>query len=319
MTIEENAIAILAKWYAGLELFQDKLPSKGTISAALHVLQRLRSSYELGIACHVAEGEAQITGLSPKSLKKVLAEFGETRKLSSIAGRSNRGARGDIAKLLESMRPLGLDKKSQAARNDVLTAMQRYIVTDYVALYFKVKRVKASFDPSSATSRFIASILENARSNGKAGPVAEHLVGAKLTLRFPHETIRNKPTSTSDTQLGYDGDFEIGSTAFHVTISPMPELFEKLKDNLARGKRIYLLVPEAQVVGTRQNADLLAQNKIAVESIESFVATNIDELATFDAGQLNSGLRRLIEAYNERVDAVEHDKSLLIEIPPNLA
>jgi hypothetical protein len=52
--------------------------------------------------------------------------------------------------------------------------------------------------------------------------------------------------------------------------------------------------------------------------MESFIATNIDELSEFDGEKLVSGLRRLLETYNRRVDEVELDKSLLIEIPRNL-
>ena len=196
--------------------------------------------------------------------------------------------------------------------------MQRRIVTEYVSRFFSVKRVKVTFDINDATWKFIHSILENARQSGKGGPVAEYLVGAKLSLRFPGKDIRNKRFSESDAQSGYHGDFEIGSTVFHVTVAPMPELFEKCKGNLERGLRVYLLVPDAVVIGTRQNTVLVAGGRIAVESIESFVATNVDELCEFDGDRLKSGFRRLLEAYNTRVDEVELDKSMLIDIPANL-
>jgi hypothetical protein len=58
--------------------------------------------------------------------------------------------------------------------------------------------------------------------------------------------------------------------------------------------------------------------KIAVESIESFVSQNIEEISVFSKSQLTSGFRNLIKTYNERVDASEIDKSFLIEIPDNL-
>jgi hypothetical protein len=318
MSLESDAIRLVDEWYASPDRYQDKLPSKGSIIAALHVLNRLRTTFDLNISAHVAGGEAQITGLSAGAQKKVLAEFGESRVLSAIGGRSNRGARGDVAKLLGAMRPLHLESVAEPERNEVLKAMQRHLVTNYVGLYFAVKRVKATFDLNTSTWRSVHTILANAKVNGKAGPVAEHLVGAKLALRFPHREIRNKPFSTSDVQAGFSGDFEIGNTAFHVTVAPMPELLEKCKANLERGLRVYLVVPDAQVVGTRQNVELVAAGRIAVESIESFVATNIDELSEFDGDKLKSGFRRLLETYNARADAVELDKSLLIDIPPNL-
>jgi hypothetical protein len=318
MQLDPEAIRIIDLWYADLDIYQDRLPAKGSIAAALHVLDRLQSNYTLDTAAHVAGGEAQITGLSAATIKRILARFGEARPLSAVGGRSNRGARGDVAKLLGAMRTLNLGLLPEARRDEVLTSMQRHLVVEYVPRFFAIKRVRATFDQNAATGYFIATILDNARATGKAGPVAEHLVGAKLALRFPDKEIRNKRFSTSDSQSGFSGDFEIGNTVFHVTVAPMPELLEKCKGNLEQGLRVYLLVPESHVVGARQNVNLLAAGRIAVEAIESFVGTNVDELSEFDGDRLKSGFRCLLEKYNSRVEAVELDRSLLIEIPPNL-
>lgn len=319
MGLIEEAIGVVDGWYRSLETYEDQLPAKGSIAAALHILNRLRGNYDLDIASHVSGGEAQIMGLSGAAVKRVLQEFGETRPLSSIGGRSNRGARGDIARLLHAMRGLSLDRMPAQDRECVLREMQRHVVETYVPLYFAAKRVKALFDPNASMVQCIEAILENARQNNKAGAVAEYLVGAKLALRFPNKTIRNKRFSVSDAQSGFAGDFEVGTTAFHVTVAPAPELYERLRSNLESGLRVYLLVAKSQVVGVEQNAAAaVGPGKITIASIESFVATNIDELAEFDGRKLKSGLRRLLETYNKRVDEVELDKSLLIDIPPNL-
>lgn len=318
MPTNADAIRVVDEWYSSLDLYQDKLPAKGSITAALHVLGRLRDRFDLRISSHVSGKEAQIAGLSSANIRRVLSEFGETRALSSVAGRSNRGARGDVAKLLDSMQGLDLDRLRSSRRASVLKAMQKRLVVEYVPRIFAVKRVKATFESNAASCRFIGSILENAKASGKAGPVAEYLVGAKLALRFPGKEIRNKRFSTSDAQRGFPADFQVGSTAFHVTVAPLPELLEKCRTNLERGLRVYLVVPDAQVVGTRQNAEMIAPGRISVRSIESFVATNVDEISDFDSENLRAGLRQLLETYNERVDAVELDKSLLIDIPPNL-
>jgi hypothetical protein len=216
------------------------------------------------------------------------------------------------------MKPLDLGAEPEVDRVRVLKALQQHIVREYVPLYFSVKRVRAVFDINDPTWKFIHSILESARESGKGGPVAEYLVGAKLSLRFPEKEIRNKRSSESDVQGGYYGDFEVGNTVFHVTVAPMAELYDKCRDNIERGLRVYLLVPNAMLAGTRQNTALVAGDRIAVESIESFVATNVDELCEFDGNRLKSGFSRLLEAYNARVDAVELDKSMLIDIPANL-
>ncbi|MGD0769404.1 MAG: DUF4928 family protein [Tepidisphaeraceae bacterium] len=318
MPVEEDAIRIVDDWYTSLDLYRDDLPSKGSIAAALQVLNLLRSNYDLDVSAHVARGEAQITGLSAGAIKKILAEFGESRRMSVVGGRTNRGARGAVAKLLGAMKPLHLEQLQEAHRVTVLRAMQKRLVAEYVPRFFAVKRVKAVFDYNEATWRFVQNILENAKASGKAGAVAEYLVGAKLAILFPNKQIRNKRFSIADEQTGFPGDFEVGNTVFHVTVAPMPDLLDKCKGNLERGLRVYLLVLEAQVVGTRQNMEMVASGRTTVQSIESFVATNIDELTEFGGDKLKGGLRRLLEKYNERVGLLLEDKSMLIEIPSNL-
>jgi hypothetical protein len=215
------------------------------------------------------------------------------------------------------MKPLSLEALSDEERAVLLESMQRHIVETFVPLYFEAKRVKASFDPSAPTSRFVGSLLADARQSGKGGAVAEHLVGAKLSLLYPGQ-VRKKPANESDEQQGFHGDFELGTTVFHVTVAPMSELFEKCRSNIEDGFRVYLLVPESQLAGSKQLADTQCLGRVSVNSIETFVATNIDEMTDFDGGKLVSGIRKLLDEYNARVAEVEIDKSLLIEIPLNL-
>jgi len=247
-----------------------------------------------------------------------MAGFGETRKLSKLAGRTNRASPAVVKSLLTDMRELKLSSVDWDERSRILRAMQSHIVVKYIAAYHKLQKVKAVYDPSAPTSRFIANIIENASKSGKAGPVAEHLVAAKLQLRFPTIQIRQKSSSEGDTQGGFSSDVEIGDTTFHVTTAPMPELYDKITEVLASGMRVYLLVPASIVIGTRQNAEAKAEKKVAVEAIESFVATNIDEISEFKSMRLKDYLKRLVEVYNQRIVTNESDQSLLIELPANL-
>lgn len=184
--------------------------------------------------------------------------------------------------------------------------------------YHNRKRLEVIFDAGRTTWSFVHDLLTEAHAVGKAGPVAQYLVGAKLQLRFPDMPISNERYAAADQQSGRLGDFEIRDTAFHVTVSPMPSLYAKCRRNIDGGSRVFLLVPDSYVVGARQNAEAVAAGKVAVESIESFIANNIEELSLFSKEGLLSGFRRLLETYNHRVDQIEMDKSLLIEIPPNL-
>ncbi len=178
--------------------------------------------------------------------------------------------------------------------------------------------IQIKFYPERTTWPFIHGLLSAARETGKEGPVAQHLIGAKLELRFPNIVVSNESYSTADDQLGRKGDFSLGDTVFHVTVAPMPALYDKCRSNVNEGYRVYILVPDRCLAATRQNTELTTPGQIAVESIESFVSQNIEELSLFQKDKLITGLCNLLHTYNRRVDASEIDKSLLIEIPQNL-
>jgi hypothetical protein len=180
------------------------------------------------------------------------------------------------------------------------------------------QHIKFVYEVKNTTRQCVKDILAVARQTAKEGPVAQYLIGAKLQLRFPNKQIENKSYSTADEQQNRPGDFFVGTTAFHVTIAPMPAVFEKCQRNSENGLRPFLLVPEGLLQGARQNAGLKPSVPIEVESIESFVAQNIFELSEFSSDLLPAQFRRLLEVYNERVNAVEIDKSMLIETPANL-
>ncbi len=219
--------------------------------------------------------------------------------------------------MLESLKKANLEKLVPDKRKEILNEMQRFLVKKVVEFHNR-ERIKIVYDPSKSTWQNIQGLLSASRETGKEGPVAQHLVGAKLQLRFPDIAVGNESYSTADDQLSRPGDFYIGDTAFHVTVAPMIGVYEKCKVNLENGYRVFLLVPERAVTGARQNAELMDPGRIAVESIESFVGQNIEELSYFSRDKLTNGFRRLLETYNARVASAETDKSMLVEIPRNL-
>jgi hypothetical protein len=223
-----------------------------------------------------------------------------------------------MKRLLTKMKVLNLDALPGDERNQVLQAMQAHIVANFVSAIFQVKQVKARYSPTASTFRLIEAIIENARKSGKAGPVCEYLVGAKLDLKYPRQ-IRNKRYEVADAPGGYEGDFQYGNTVFHVTISPTTRLYEKAQVNTQRGYRVLLVVPNDLLAGVMQLAAPLADSGVGADSVELFVGRNLDEMAEFAGGEkLKSGFRRLLDRYNERVAEVDPDKSMLIEIPPNI-
>lgn len=303
-------------WFAGLKKYSG-FPAKGTISGALVILDRLKKEFTLDINAHTAKGGSQISGASGDAVRRILAEFGETRPFVSEGGRTNRGLRGDIRGMLEALEASNLKSLPQGSRAKALEEFQKILVKK-VQDFHNQQRLKIPYDSAKTTWQAIFDLLQTARETNKEGPVAQYLIGAKLQIRFPDHKIENQSYSTADQQLNRPGDFLVGNTAFHVTVAPMPAVFDKCKTNVKDGLRVYLLVPARSAVGAKQIADQTIPGQISVEAIESFVAQNIDELSEFSKAHVASEFRRLLETYNSRVDAVEIDKSMMIEMPKPL-
>ncbi|HEX7447047.1 MAG TPA: DUF4928 family protein [Pirellulales bacterium] len=319
MAINDKAMTEFQKWYDSLPRPRatGSAPAKGSIAIGLVLLERLKTSFDLSLESHLAPGGAQIQGASGVAVKAILAAFGETRRFVGEGGRTNRGTPAVAQSLLQAMAAADLAELSGTERAEVLSYLQGILV-QRVREFHSRERLKPVFDRAKTTRQFMSELLAIADETGKRGPVAQYLVGAKLQLRFPSVDIRNESYSAADDPSGQPGDFVVADTIFHVTVAPTPGHFEKCKRNLDDGLRVFLLVPDSVLEGARQNANLAAPGRIAVESIESFVGQNVDELANFSQNRLVRGLRALIEAYNARVDAVEIDKSMLVEIPRNL-
>ncbi len=316
--IKKKTLKDFENWYQNLPVYSGSGgPAKGTVAGALVVLERLKTNFNLDIDAHTSKGGTQIKGTSGGAVKTILEEFGETRPFVSEGGRTNRGLRGDIVKLLDTLDKTKTGDLPINERNEILEDCQSYLV-EKVKDFHGRQRLKFSYDSSRTTWQLIRDILDVAAHSGKEGPVAQYLVGAKLRLRFPNVEIRNESFSTSDDQKGKHGDFLIEDTVFHVTISPMSRVYEKCQENLNEGLRAFLLVPNRRLEGAPQNVEATIPGKVTVESVESFVSQNIEELSTFSQNRLQHGFLKLLETYNLRVSDVEYDKSMLIEIPINL-
>lgn len=318
MSIQERAARAFDEWYRSLPSYATSGgPARGTIGAALVVLDRLKESCELDLSAHRAPGGSQIQGASGSAVRAILARYGEARVFLSEGGRTNRGAPADIGRLLDSLQRVGLAALAEDERTSVLENLQRYLV-ERVREFHARERLTFVFDASKSAWQTISEILARAKEAGKEGPVAQYLVGAKLQLRYPEVPVPNFSYSTSDHQQGRPGDFHLEDTAFHVTVSPVGAVFERCRINLNNGLRAYLLVPDRVIAGTRQNAEAIAPGSIFVDSIEAFVGGNVDEMSVFNRKNVVSQFRQLIEIYNSRVDEIESDKSMMIEVPAAL-
>lgn len=98
----------------------------------------------------------------------------------------------------------------------------------------------------------------------------------------------------------------------------MQGVFGKCLENLKDGLKAFLLIPDGKLAAARQIADEVSKNQISVESLESFISQNIEEISEFENNKLTDNFTELILLYNERVNNAEIDKSLMIELPSNL-
>ena len=308
-------------WYRRVPSQRRGFPPKGTIGGALVVLERLRDTPDLEIRIHTAPGGSQVAGVSGGAVRLILSRYGETRRFSSEGGRTNLGLRGSIEQLLEALTDSGFSELDYRSRASAIDEMQAFLVQEvrrWQCTQPLAPRLAPKYVPSRPIWYFVSDLLEVAHDRGADGPVAEYLVGAKLQLRFPEHEVRNTSYSTADAQPGVFGDFDVGDTVFHVTVSPMPALYEKCVDNLNDGKMVYIVTLFSLVQATVMAANRHEPGRIAVTSVEGFVSQNLDEMSEFTIEQSKSQLKNLLETYNNRVSAVETDKSLLIKLPSNL-
>ncbi len=151
MDLKEKALEAFKEWFSKLRIHKASGgPAKGTISAGLVVLERLKTDFNLELQAHRAPGGSQIKGAGGQPLKKILARFGETRPFTAEGGRTNRGGPGEISAMLDTLKSLRLDKIDESARNDTLDELQRFLI-DRVVDYHSRQRIKFIFDPTKTT------------------------------------------------------------------------------------------------------------------------------------------------------------------------
>ena len=305
---------IIEDWW---EAFPVRSRTRGNIAGGLVILENLRANFDLDINTHKAPGSDQLRNASRSTVQRVLLRYGEERVLLKEGGGTNRGLMKNLSPLLDALGNAGIQDLPRGDRDQALGIMQEFLTQKAIE---KFNAAKLSFDyQRETTSReIVRKILQSARERNKAGEVAEYLVGAKLSLRFPTYEIRNSAASAADEQSDESGDFQINDCIFHVTVAPNIGHYEKCERNLANGLRVYLLVPDDILAGTRQNVEITMTNRISVEAIESFVSQNIEEMSDFSGKQVPLHLRRLLETYNKRISEVETDLSLQIEIPESM-
>lgn len=311
----DEVLSALRQWFDCHRPSPGVEPKTYVICASLAVLERMRSTFPLRREDYVTPGNQVKT--SGSLIQSILERCGEERRFTSEGGRTTRATVPAAEGLVAELNELAvLARLSDQDRGKLIDYLHAWLV-ERVRDYLDQRAIEVELDLSKPSPQIVADILQAAGS--KAGAVAQHLVGAKLAVRYPDLEIENFSYTTADQQLGRPGDFEVGDTAFHVTVSPMPPVLQKCEANLRNGYRSILLVIDSRVQAASQMAEAIhVQNRVGILAVESFVGQNIEEIGEFGKVGLAEGFRKLLETYNERVEEVETDRSLLIRLPENL-
>lgn len=317
--LEHCLVAAVCEWYEaerGRRQF-----ALGIANAGLVVLEHLRGVAPLGEAVVLTPSRGQVRGLSGGRVQKIVARYaGMPRRMGTEAGRTSRGTPAAAMRLVEKINQcLSGREVSEQEKSAAIDAAQAWIVRNVHELSWQRDRLQPTIDANRSPEHNVEVILASARERGQAGAVAQHLVGAKLALRFPDARVWNFSHSAADKPSDRPGDFLVGDTVFHVTVAPSANLFAKSRGNLREHYRVVVLVPADRLDAARQLAEIEGiLERVAIRCIEHFVGQNLDEMATFSRTGFSKGLRALIEEYNRRVEEAETDRSLLIEVPSNL-
>ena len=317
MTPAELALETAMDWYEGKRSKSGNV-NTNVMCVGLAIAELMKNDFPLTADIVKTDEGSQVRGLSGSMVSRVLKEYGEEQEFTSEGGRTSRGSlpmAQEFAALLNGLFDGGLSGED---RLEVARTLQGYFVRRIQADYFAKQRMKVDIDPRKPVSAIVADILQAARnrSDQPTGTVAQHLVGAKLELRFPHAEVGRDKANAADQQTNRQGDFQLGTTAFHVTMSPMPKLVARAQENIREGYRPVMLVPNDKVqfaTGLFESEGL--SQRVGVQSIESFVGTNIEEMGGFASDDIRTGIAHLIRRYNERIYVCETDKSLMVVEP----
>jgi hypothetical protein len=307
----------IERWLKEIDNFNPYFYSQEIIGNVLVLLERLKKHFDLNPLYHLTAKKTSIKRATSEAVSRILKQFGESRPFADYGCKVDYDITIEIQMFIELLKSLNIEDFEQEARNLLLMDLQLILVNG-IKEFHNSQRINFLFDQKISTRINVQNLLDAAAKDNKAGPVAQHLVGAKLQLRFPEIQISNESTFTADKPTKRQGDFIVGDTVFHVTVSPLISVYQKCKENLDDGLKVYLLVRESRLASARENAYEFAQGRISVQSIETFVSQNIDEISHFENKNLELSFSSLITLYNKRVDASETDKSLMIELPSNL-
>jgi hypothetical protein len=303
-----EVVEVVALWLKSRE--RAKKISRNTIAVGIVVLDHLRRECPTRPDRLFSSG-GELRG-ARSGLQETFRRYGIPPKLLKEA--TGRQAAPDARALAEALR-YGQDlvPLDPTAREEQLQKGLALLIAK-AHDWLNRQPIKVNCDRQQSPAFWIASILEKAK--GRSGGVVEqHLVGAKLQRRHPEIAIPNHPGHAADVQTGRSGDFPLPNVSYHVTATDGKEAVGRCKENIGAGIHPVLLLPKRHIVKANAYAEIAGiQNRISIIAIEDFITQNVIEMSTHQQQDFFSTLKAIIDEYNRRLEAVETDMSLKIEL-----
>ena len=289
---------------------------KGPLSLALVITDHARTlGLPLAADQLVTGGGGQVFGLSGGKVQSILQRHGIDRVLSREGGRTSRGSIGNMRAYVSFLNDLH-------AEGDVdLEAVEGFWV-EKVREFFAGKPFTLRLDQSLSIRAMVRGLMEqalgrqeDARGAMIVGAVLQHLVGAKLAVALGNRLeVTHHGASVADA-AARGGDFDLGDTSVHVSVSPGEALLQKCEQNLNDARRpVIVTVREGVAVAEGLARNRGIADRVDVLEVEQFVATNIYELGAFHAETRREIVANIVERYNAIIAEHETDPSLMIEL-----
>ncbi|RJP19340.1 MAG: DUF4928 domain-containing protein [Candidatus Omnitrophota bacterium] len=284
--------------------------SRNTVSVGIVVIDHLRQQCPVSRDDVVSQG-GEIKG-ARSGLGTILEKYGIPRRYLKEV--TTRQGHQDGQRLFEDFNWGHILIEVPKEKRDILFLELIDKLTELASRWMKRQNLKLDIDRRQAPTAWIHLIVENAKQRS-GGVVEQHLVGAKLEKRFHNMDISNHPAHAADRQTARVGDFSISQTIYHVTATPSRNVIQKCAENIKVGLFPILLIPSEQEYKAKAlSQDEGIEKELTIISIEAFLALNIIELAIEENKEFFGVLQDIIKIYNRRLEEVETDLSLRIEV-----
>lgn len=277
------------------------------LQTALALLEKLREYPILVLTAHLAsKGSSGLEGHETWG-KKAHQRFG-LEPVNKNHGRRSSSLQDWGQGLLDALRTEGFEDASPDHRVEIINEAQARIAS-ILREILEQEPLEGRVRGRSAEA-VIAELLRQADEKGKAGDVAQYLVGAKLMLRMKtdlpvHQANKGDRKSRSDAKARA-GDFEIGNSVFEVALGlPDEKHLCQIAEALKNADTIVWLLTRtdraqmwrAELLERLDDADL---RRVVVQSVEGFVGQNVAEMGAFSVKGNALQLMMLFKLYNER-------------------